>query len=187
MSGILYPDYQHLWDTLVITDPTAVEQAAKLVLKGKETYEETVEGTKMPWEVVGCLHYRESGCDFTTHLHNGDSLKKRTVNVPAGRPLGEPPFTWQESAKDALFTLKKLDEIELWDIPTILKVMEKYNGVVYLRYHPNVLTPYLWACTSNYFKGKYASDGKFDPELKNKQVGTCPIYRMITDKTLDLV
>lgn len=184
---INYPDYQHLFDTLTITNIDGVIEAAKWVLNGKETYEETVQGTKLPWQLVGCLHYRESDCDFTTHLHNGDSLKKRTVNVPAGRPLDEPPFTWQESAKDALFTLKKWDTVDTWDIPNILKHFEDYNGTGYLQYHPNVLSPYLWSFSSNYFKGKYASDGHFDTELKDKQCGTVPLYLYITDKTKGLV
>jgi len=38
---------------------------------------------------------------FKLHLHNGDPLTARTVNVPKGRPkTGQPPFAWGISAKD---------------------------------------------------------------------------------------
>jgi len=49
-------------------------------------------------------HYRESGNDFSRHLHNGESLKNFTRKVPAHRPyvLHGPPFKFEESAVDAL-------------------------------------------------------------------------------------
>lgn len=184
----MLPDYQTLWDNMVIEDEPTVIEAAKLILEGKNRYENTVSGTNLIWQFVGLTHYRESSCDFSCHPHNGDSLNERTHNVPAGRPVnGEPPFTWEESAKDCYFTLKKLDKIETWDIVTILSQLEAFNGTGYIKYHPNVLTPYLWSKTSYYIKGKYASDGKFNPELVDKQVGCAPLYRFLSDKTLGLV
>ena len=57
----------------------------------------------MPWYVVGLIHTMESSGNFAAHLHNGDPLSARTTHVPAGRPkAGAPPFTWEESATDAL-------------------------------------------------------------------------------------
>jgi len=180
--------YQEQWDDFEITDEDAVIKAAKLVLSHKDRYMNVVEGTLIPWQFVGVTHYREASCDFTCHPHNGDSLKQRTHNVPANRPLtGEPPFTWEESAKDCYITLKKLDRIETWDIETILATLEAFNGLGYKKYHPEVLSPYLWSKTDKYTVGKYASDGKFDPLLKDKQVGTVPIYKYLTDRTLGLV
>ena len=181
-------NYQDLYNDFEITDENSVVEAAKLILKNKERYMNVVEGTKLPWQFVGVTHYREASCDFTCHPHNGDSLKQRTHNVPAGRPLaGDPPFTWEESAKDCYITLKQLDKIQEWDIPTILSALEAFNGWGYKKYHPDVLSPYLWSFTDKYTVGKYASDGKFDPTLKDKQVGTVPLYKFLTDKTLGLV
>lgn len=182
-----YDKYQELWDTMIIEKKDAVIEAAKLIISNKETYKEVVEGTSIRWEFVGAIHYRESTCDFKTHLHNGDSLKKRTVNVPIGRPLGIPPFTWQESAKDALITLKHLDTITNWALPNILWHFELYNGLGYQKYHTTVNSPYLWSGTNHYQCGKYASDGKFDADLIDKQMGAAPIFRYITDHTLELV
>lgn len=180
-------DYQNLWDTMVMQDQATIKREASRILSHKDTYLEVVEGTEIPWQFVGIVHYREGDCDFTTHLHNGDSLKKQTVNEPSGRPLGTPPFTWQESAKDAIITLKHLDKETDWGIVSILSHFERYNGLGYQTYHPNVLSPYLWSYSSNYVKGKYASDGKFDAELIDKEVGAAPLYRFLTDKTLGLV
>jgi len=72
-------------------------------------------------------------------------------------------------------------------MPIILGTLEDFNGRGYIKYHPDVLTPYLWSKTNHYVKGKYASDGKFDPELVDKQVGVAAIYKYLTDKTLGLV
>lgn len=182
------PDLQNLWDTMVMEDLPFIKKEAAFILSHQDTYLEVVEGTSISWQFIGVTHYREANCDFTCHPHNGDSLKKRTINVPSGRPIdGNPPFSWQESAKDCYITVKKLDKIETWDIPTILDLLERFNGLGYRKYHPNVLSPYLWSYTNHYTIGKYGSDGKFDPNLKDKQIGTAPLYRFLTDKTLGLV
>ena len=40
---------------------------------------------------------------FDQHLHNGDPLSGRTTHVPPGRPRpASPPFTWEQSAHDAI-------------------------------------------------------------------------------------
>lgn len=178
------PDYQELWNTMIINDPLLVEKTAKKVYSFKDRYQNVVEGTLLPWEVVGCIHYREGGLDFKTHLHNGDSLAHRTVNVPMHRPAeGEPPFTWEESARDALFTLKKLDQETDWSITSILSHLERYNGTGYIKYHPDVLSPYIWSGTIHYKVGKYTSDGHFDPAKVDKQLGCAPLFLYLTDKT----
>jgi len=180
----MLPDYQNLWNTMLITDEESVIEAAKLILSHRDRYANVVEGTNLPWQFVGVTHYREADCDFTCHPHNGDSLKQRTHNVPEGRPIsGTPPFTWEESAKDCYLILKKLADVQTWDIPTILGKLEDFNGRGYIKYHPEVLSPYLWSFTNHYTVGKYASDGKFDPQLKDKQTGCAPIYLYLTDKT----
>lgn len=182
------PNYQELWDTMTFTDEPAIIKAAKTILINQDRYKAVVEGTEVPWEFIGCTHYREASCNFKCHPHNGDPLTNRTVNIPNHRPIeGTPPFTWEESAKDCYFTLKKLDEVETWDIPTILAKLEAYNGLGYIKYHPEVLSPYLWSKTGHYVAGKYSSDGHFDAALVDKQVGCAPIYRYITDKTLGLI
>ena len=55
---------------------------------------------------------------FDAHFHNGDPLTDRTKRVPAGRPKeGDPPFTWEQSAEDAIRSTK-LDSVPVWTSKT---------------------------------------------------------------------
>ena len=65
----------------------------------------------------GVIHSLEAGLSFARHLHNGDPLSARTVQVPRGRPLAdEPPFTWEQSAADAL-TMEGITDVKGWTVP----------------------------------------------------------------------
>ncbi len=179
-------DYQFLWDHMIIKPEMVaqVKETASKILIFKDRYEEVAEMVGCPWYFIGPIHYRESSLSFRRHLHNGDPLIDRTIHVPKGRPeKGIPPFTWEESAVDALL-LRGVDKIKSWTMPVLLEEFELYNGLGYQKYHPSVKSPYLWSGSSYYGKGKYSSDGHFDPELVDKQIGCAPLLRYITDKTL---
>jgi lysozyme family protein len=137
-----------------------------------------VEGTTtVPWYVIAAIHYRESGLSYDHHLHNGDPLTGRTVHVPAGRPVkGEPPFTWEESAIDAL-KMSWLSDNKNWDIGDALALLERYNGLGYKK--KGLPSPYIWSWTDAYKKGKYVADGKFDPEAVDQQCGAALIIKSL--------
>ena len=123
----------------------------------------------------------EASLNFNRHLHNGDPLTARTTHVPKGRPVaGDPPFTWEVSASDAL-QLEGLDKVKNWTMPGILFQIEKYNGFGYRTRHPEVLTPYLWSFSNQYRKGKFTADGKFDPEATSQQCGAAVILRRMSE------
>lgn len=42
--------------------------------KNKEIYQYISDRTGVPPELIAAFHYRESGCDFNTYLHNGQKL-----------------------------------------------------------------------------------------------------------------
>ena len=88
-------------------------------------------GAGIPWYFIACVHYMECSFSFNKHLHNGDPLTGYTVQVPANRPkVGHgPPFTFEESAIDAL-QLMKYDKVTNWSLPFILQKLEGYNGLV---------------------------------------------------------
>jgi len=131
----------------------------------------------IPWEFIGVIHGLEGGFDFTTHLHNGDPLTTRTVNVPAGRPpTGAPPFSWKESAEDALLCEGFNHETD-WSISRMLFLWEKYNGFGYRNL--GIPTPYLWSFSSLYSKGKFTSDGHFDPSAVSKQCGAAVMLKAL--------
>ena len=59
----------------------------------------------------------------------------------------------------------------------MLYLFEKFNGFGYVKRGIN--TPYLWSYTNHYSKGKFAGDGKFDPNLVSKQPGTAAIMKAL--------
>src|SRR3990167_350282 len=114
----LESEYARLWQTMQVKSSwdVAVDRRARAILAHKARYSQVEARTGVPWPMIGVIHSMECGLSFTSHLHNGDSLKKRTYHVPAGRPkTGTPPFGWEESACDALL-MKSLDKVEDWSI-----------------------------------------------------------------------
>ncbi|GGE56557.1 hypothetical protein EV200_103122 [Pedobacter psychrotolerans] len=155
----------------------------------KNTFEESLKNfvvgsSKIPWYFIACAHYLECTFDFKKHLHNGDPLSGYTVRVPANRPkVGHgPPFTFEESAVDAL-KFMKLNEISNWSLPTVLRKLEAYNGFGYFKYH-SINSPYLWSYSNQYAKGKYVADGKFDAEAVSKQMGAAVILKRMEQRAL---
>jgi len=131
----------------------------------------------IPWWAIGVLHSMECGLSFKQHLHNGDPLSARTVQVPKGRPVtGKPPFTWEVSAVDAL-VYDKLDKVTDWSPGNALVAFENYNGTGYRR--RGVPSPYLWSFTDQYSKGKYVADGRYDPAAVSKQVGCAALMKIL--------
>jgi lysozyme family protein len=177
-------DYLHLWNT----SRTREDKVAIITTVCDRMHEHELRYLivaqklhRTPWEVVAVIHHLEGGGNFSTHLHNGDPLTARTVHVPAGRPEhGEPPFTWEYSAVSAL-TDKGAQKIERWDVPTTLYFLEKYNGMGYR--HHDIPSPYLWSFTWTkdgkpiYVKGKYVTDGKWNPDCVSKQIGAVALLR----------
>lgn len=156
-----------------------VSSAATKISQNKPRYEAVTLslGNGMPWWFVAITHYMEGAGKFTRHLHNGDPLSARTVNVPKGRPvIGNPPFSWEDSAIDAMRYMK-YDKIKDWSIENCLNLFERYNGMGYKK--KGVPSPYLWSYTDQYVKGKYEFDGKYNPELVSKQPGVVAIMKAL--------
>jgi lysozyme family protein len=178
-------DYSELYSEMKINPSSLIEikQISDKIKKNKQKYQEVSNalGGLIPYYFIGIIHNMECGLDFGQHLHNGDSLKSRTVSVPKGRPI-EPPessrgYSFFESAIDAL-KMKEYDKKESWTLPEILYRLESYNGWGY--YHKNINSPYLWAGTNLYTKGKYVSDGVFDENAVSKQIGSAAIISLLT-------
>ena len=160
-----------------------VEFYVSRLVKHKPVYQQLAAGlNNMPWLFIGAVHGMECGFNFGTHLHNGDPLSARTVRVPAGRPqAGQPPFTWAESARDAL-QLKKLHLVTDWSLPRMLYLLEAYNG---FGYRPRgVPSPYLWSFSNLYASGKFVADGVFDPDAVSKQCGVAVMLRVMQERGL---
>jgi len=171
------PDFEFLWLQCKINDKDQkyVDNACASLLKNKGRYETISKATGVPWYVIVVIHRLESNCNFGTHLHNGDSLKARTVQVPAGRPkTGTPPFTFEESAIDAL-GYDGATGIKDWSIVDTLKFLERYNGLGYR--NKGIYSPYLWSGTNHYTKGKYIADGVWNAEVVSDQIGCAALMK----------
>lgn len=156
-----------------------VQATARRIFKGRDRYEKVSSATGVPWFVVGLIHAMEAGLSFDDHLHNGDPLDERTVHVPRGRPKqGTPPFTWEDSAIDAL-GYDGLTVIDNWCVERIAFMLESYNGWGYRG--KGVPTPYLWSYTNQYEKGKFVRDHVFDANAVSEQSGAMAILTAMRD------
>lgn len=152
--------------------------AAATKLKNQQPrYELVGKDLGVPWQVIAVLHELESGGSFATHLHNGQPLSARTTFPPSGRPVtGNPPFTWEESAKDAMKYFGA-DVYNDWSVPGTLYFCERFNGWGYRR--RNIPSPYVWCGSQHYEKGKFVADGRFDPEARSKVIGVAPLLKKL--------
>jgi len=175
----LRQEYQECFDRCSTRQEFAgnVAYYVKRLKQGQPNYQLVEREVGVPWVFVGIIHGMECGFNFAGHLHNGDRLTARTVNVPKGLPKDSaPPFTWLQSALDAL-RLKKLDRVTDWSVPHMLYLLEGYNGFGYRR--RAMPSPYLWSFSNVYEKGKFVADGKFDPDAVSKQCGAALMLKAI--------
>ncbi len=178
LTATLIKQYQQLFASCSVLPQhrASVERLTAQLLQQQARYQAVAEKTQVPWHVIAVIHALEASQNFQRHLHNGDPLHSRTINVPAHRPLTRPPFTWEASAIDALH-YSGLAQWRNWSIAGTLFKLEAYNGWGYRRYHPQVLSPYLWSFSQHYQRGKYAADGRFDPNLVSKQSGAALLLK----------
>jgi len=190
LTDDLRHQYQSLFSSCVINPAyaDAVTKAIAQILSNQARYRSVADPLEIPWYFVALVHAMETSLNFNCHLHNGDSLNARTVHVPAGRPAtGHPPFTWEQSATDAL-RLKKLANVPDWSLSAILYRLEDYNGWGYRKLRAPINTPYLWSFSNHYTRGKFTSDHGYDPKVVSKQCGSAVIlFKMTQDGVVTLV
>ena len=175
--------YGELWKTMTVSPDWAkkADEIAKKIVANQSRYAAAVTGTAVPWWFIAILHALECSLRFDQHLHNGDRLAALTVRVPKGRPpTGSPPFTWEESARDAI-AYEKLDKIDDWSVASALYHWHRYNGINNEYKRRGIPTPYLWSGSQHYRKGKYVADHVFDPDAVSKQVGAAVVLDALID------
>jgi lysozyme family protein len=180
----LEPEYEKLLGSCYILPSRkavfAKRAAAILPLKPRYTSVSEKTGVPVLWLMV--INERESGSNMHTYLGNGQSLGRRTTLVPKGRG----PFDdWEDGALDALH-LDRIDQVKDWCWPRALYEEELWNGFG-PRMHGRH-SGYLWAGTNAYNGGKYVSDGVWDADARDSQLGCAGLMLTLTglDKTLDL-
>ncbi len=144
-----------------------LESVSKRLLAAKDRYVTVQGSTKVPWFIIAVIHERESSQSWKANLAQGDPWNASSIHVPRGRG----PFpSWEAAAIDALcncapYAGKWTD----WTAGGALTLLEEYNGLGYSNH--GVPSPYVWASTNQYTKGKYIADGHFDPEAVDHQLG----------------
>jgi lysozyme family protein len=183
LTQVLREEYERLFQSCRVRPDTMEEVTiwAQRIAANRERYRGIGEPLDVPWHIVGITHYRECGLDFNKHLHNGDPLTDRTKQEPIGRPKsGAPPFTFEQSAVDAL----RCDRLETWgdwSLSGTLYKLESFNGFGYRQYHPHVLSPYLWGRSNLYVRGGYPKDGVWSETYVNRQLGSAVLLRRLSE------
>lgn len=146
-------------------------------------YELIERETGVPWPLIAVKHMREANNNFKGVLHNGQAI------VGTGRlttivPVNMGPFaTWEDSARHALAYMG-LTKIKSWPIERVLYEAERFNGMGYAQM--GLPSPYVWSGTNQYVKGKYVSDGKFDPDHVDTQLGVALVLKRMEARGVEL-
>lgn len=178
--------YEVKYNVMVI-HPNVLNQlqtVCKTIISNKQIYERIQGLTKVPWWFTAIIHYRESDFNFHSYLGNGQSLLHVTTMVPRGRG----PFTkhlnfldnFYDGAVDAYQQMGYLT-IKSWTLGVALHLWEKYNGMGYAV--KGLPSPYLWAGSNQYARGKYVADGWFDPNVVDTQLGCATILKVLQTMT----
>jgi lysozyme family protein len=151
------------------------KEFARRALKYKERYQELVArihreyGYRIPWWVVPLIHEREClrGVDnWTCSIGQGWPFHQKSKNKPYTGPFA----SWEDAAVDSL--VKQHPYAARWGNWSgggAMTKLEEYNGLGYAR--KGRPSPYIWAQSDQYVKGKYVADGKYDPNFVDPQLG----------------
>jgi lysozyme family protein len=181
----LSAEYTALLAQMQVTRQTEVNATATRLLTCLPHYAQASAQTGVPACWLAAVGEREGGAEiFRTYFGNGDPLNRPTRDVPRGRG----PFaSFEAGLLDALH----YDHIDQgnpqpWTWPWACWRGEAWNGFG-PRAHGRH-TGYLWAGTSIYRGGKYVSDGKWDPNAQDEQLGIVPVmmHMMALDASLSL-
>jgi lysozyme family protein len=155
------------WARAKLTRGPEFTPVARRLIASRSRYQGISNKTGVPWFAVAVIHEREADGDWKANLAQGDPFDRVSVHVPKGRG----PFnTFEDAAYDALvlcppFAAGNKD----WSPGGTLALLERYNGLGYA--NKGLPSPYIWAGTDQYQKGKYVADGVFDPNAVDHQLG----------------
>ena len=156
-----------------------IDGVAKRLVAGsaKDRYVAVAGRTKVPWFIIAVIHLREASQSWRGSLAQGDPWNKASIHVPKGRG----PFdSWEAAAIDALVNCApRAAAWTDWSAGGALTLLEEYNGLGYAA--KGKPSPYVWAATDQYVKGKYVADGHYDPNAVDHQLGCAAVLnRMAT-------
>lgn len=173
------------WNAASVT-PSLIpilDQVSGRLVAAKSRYVTVALQTTVPWPVIAVIHERESSQSWLASLAQGDPWNRISIHVPAGRG----PFdSWEAAAEDALVDCPPhAARWGDWSIGSALTLLETYNGLGYAAH--GLPSPYIWASTDQYSRGKYIADGHFDPNAVDHQLGCAALLGRMTiiDPTIE--
>lgn len=149
-------------------------------------YKTVSKETSVPWAVIAVVHEREASQSWAANLAQGDRWDHVSTHVPRH----EGPFSsWEEAAIHALtIDAPYLAHWGDWRIGGALVGLKAYNGFGYDSH--GIPSPYLWAGTDRYKRGKYTSDGHLDLNAVDHQpgcVGLLKAMAALEPSTYDMI
>lgn len=171
------------WEKMVIR-PSVIPAIDNVIREMLDDYHwreylEVEAATRVPAQVTAIINDRESGGHLDTYLGNGQKLNRVTTIVPKGRGPFHGPDAFVKGAIDA-YKLEKMLGLSWYDgsgIPRLGYKVEGFNGFGYRNRGLN--SPYLYAGSQLYSRGKYVADGKFDPNYVDTQLGALVIFKRL--------
>lgn len=154
-------------------------------------YDRVGKSSNVPAILVAAIHWREASGDFTTYLSQGDPLGTRTwangdsndgKSLSASIPNTILFTNWDDAAIFALnyeTSAKSVSGISYdeQDINDMLTFAEYYNGLGYKK--RGVPSPYILSGTSCYKSGKFDSDGHYNSQDVDDQIGVLVMLRAL--------
>lgn len=145
-----------------------LDAIARRLVAAKARYKTVEAKTGVPWFVIAVIHEREASQSWNTQLAQGDPLNRVSTHVPRGQGPYTGPDAWERAAIIALEDTggPKWGD---WTPSGTMTFLEKYNGLGYA--NMGKPSPYVWAKTNQYVRGKYIADGKYSGTAVDTQPG----------------
>jgi lysozyme family protein len=178
------PGYESQLASMVIERKQAVDVVCQHILSAANwpRYLALEQRTSVPASFIAALDYRESDCDPHLGLGQGDPWNHVSTHVPAG--CG--PFSsWVDAGVFYIHYDHLDDNSAPWSLAYECWKGEIWNGIGY-RYH-GVPSPYLFGGTSIQRRGKFSSDGHWDANEMDQQLGIMPIIVRLGELRPELV
>lgn len=164
---------------------TAGHKFAQRALVHKAEYQQIADevhkqtGHRFPWWFIPLVHERECvrGVDnWLCNIAQGCKYAVKCNIIPHSGPFG----TFFQAAVDALIVqAPHAGKWTNWSGGGALTIAEAYNGLGYARMgRPS---PYIWSGTDQYVRGKYVSDGKYDANKVDTQLGVAVALQALID------
>jgi lysozyme family protein len=183
----LKASYEKMWADCQV-QPAKIHELTQVAIKlcdqqHKMAYVAVQKLTAVPWFVIGVIHEREASGAWWANIAQGDPWNRISTHVPKNRG----PFrSWQDAAVDALkncspFMARNMD----WSAGGTLIHLVQYNGLAYELHH-NEWSPYIWAATNHEERGKYVTDGHYDPRAWDAQLGCAAMLKRMSELDPDV-